>query len=236
VDRFEANTPMDRLAMPPLRWHGNGSESVVVMGASNLAARRAAKANRRKAIVAQKRKAEAVESTPAGQAIHAAALPIRHCLMTETLFETGIGTLILARGSTVGRLAIAGFLLDSYCRGVKDVMFRTMDVGELAPYLDMLRETTPLVSVDPSYARKLLRDLTRWSASLGFPPPRNFAAVERLFGTVDPQACDVAFELGMGGKPLYVSGPGESVSVAHQHVERLQEQLGPDNFHYVVGS
>jgi hypothetical protein len=205
------------------------------MAASNLAARRAAKANRRKAIVAQKRKSEVAESTQAGQAIRAAALPIRHCLLTESLFETGIGTLILARGSTVGSLAVAGFLLDTYCRGVKDVMFRTMDAGQLAPYLDMLRETTPLAPVEPSYARKLLRDLTRWSASLGFPPPRDFAAVERLFGTVDPQACDVAFEFGTGGKPLYMSGSGERLSVAHQQVKRLQERLGPDNFHYVVG-
>jgi hypothetical protein len=225
---------MDRLVTTSLGSRGNSSESVVVMGASNLAARRAAKANRRKAIVAQKRKAEVAESTPAGQAMRAAALPIRHCLLTESLFEAGIGTLILARGSTVGSLAVAGFLLDTYCRGVKDVMFRTMDAGELAPYLDMLRETTPLAPVEPSYARKLLRDLTRWSASLGFPPPRDFAAVERLFGTVDPEACDVAFEFGMGGKPLYVSGPGESLSAAHQHVERLQEQLDPEDFNYMV--
>src|ERR1700733_14359598 len=41
-------------------------------GTSNLAARRAAKANRRKTIVAQKRRAEAFEGTLAGQVVTAA--------------------------------------------------------------------------------------------------------------------------------------------------------------------
>lgn len=63
------------------------------MGTSNLAARRAAKANRRKTIVAHKRRAEAFEGTLAGQVVSAAGLPIRHCLLTENVFGTGIGTL-----------------------------------------------------------------------------------------------------------------------------------------------
>jgi len=67
------------------------------MGASNLAVRRAAKANRRKAIVAQKRKAEAVGGTLAGQVARVTALPIRHCLCTENLFGIGMGTVVLAR-------------------------------------------------------------------------------------------------------------------------------------------
>ena len=45
---------------------------------------------------------------------------------------------------------------------------------------------TPLVSVDPSHARKLLRDLVQWSGSLGF-RHTGTSRSERLFGHVDPQ-------------------------------------------------
>ncbi|MGA3402490.1 MAG: hypothetical protein ABSC95_25040 [Acetobacteraceae bacterium] len=225
---------MDRLGAALARLGKSSSESVVVTGASNLAARRAAKANRRKAIVAQKRKAEAAGSTPAGQVARAAALPVRDCLCTENLFEIGMGTLTLARGSTAGSVVVGACLLDTFCRGVKDVMIRTMSGEEFEAYVDKLDDATPLVPVDPGHARKLLRDLTRWSGSLGFQPHRDFATVERLFGDVDPQACDTTFEFGMNGKPLYTSGPGEASAASRRDVEQLRAQLGPDGFHYMV--
>jgi hypothetical protein len=206
------------------------------MGTSNLAARRGAKANRRKAIVVQKRKAEAVEATPGGQAARAATLPIRYCLLNENLFDVGIGTMILVRGSTVGPVVVGAFLLDSYCRGVKDVVFRTMEGNQLDSYLDMVDEAMPLVPVDPSFARKLLRDLVQWSASLGFLPPRDFTAVERLFGDVDPQNCETEFAFGQDGKPLYMSSPNERPSLFHRNLERLHDRLGPDGFDYIAES
>jgi hypothetical protein len=204
------------------------------MGTSNIAARRAAKANRRKAIVAQKRKAEAGGNTLARQVARAAAAPVLHCLLTESLHETGIGTLVLARGSALGQATAAGFLLDVFCLGVKDVMFRAMERRQLATYLDMLGAATPLLPVDPGYARKLLRDLVLWSGSLGFQPHPDFATVERLFGDVDPQACETAFEFGHGGKPLYVPGPSESPLLIRHRMDQLSGQLGSEGFDYIV--
>ncbi|HET6236854.1 MAG TPA: hypothetical protein VFE41_18110 [Acetobacteraceae bacterium] len=204
------------------------------MGSSNIAARRGAKANRRKAIVAEKRKAEAGGNTLAGRVARAAAAPVLHCLLTESLHETGIGTLVLARRSALGQVTAAGFLLDVFCLGVKDVMFRAMEGRQLGTYLDMLGAATPLVPVDPGYARKLLRDLVLWSGSLGFQPHPDFATVERLFGDVDPQTCKTAFQFGHGGKPLYVSGPSEPPLLVRHRIEQLSGQLGSDGFDYIV--
>ena len=191
-----------------------------------MAARRAAKANRRKAIVAQRRKDEAAWGTMAGQVARAAALPIQCCVFTEALFETGIGSLVLARGTTATPLVVAGFLLDSFCLGVKDVLFQTMSQRALEIHLDLLGQATPLAQVDPAYGRKLLRDLTRWSASLGFHPPREFAAAERLFGNVDPRACTTEFTFGAHGKPLLISDLSD--------LEQLNEQFEPDGFEHLI--
>ena len=204
------------------------------MGKSNLAAWRGAKANRRKAIVAQKRKAEAGGNTLAGQVARAAAAPVLHCLLTESLHETGIGTLVLARGSALGQVTAAGFLLDVFCQGVKDVMFRAMEDRQLATYLDMLGDATPLVPVDPGHARKLLHDLVLWSGSLGFQPHPDFATVERLFGDVDWRACETAFEFGHGGKPLYMPGPSEPPLLVRHRMDQLSGQLGSEGFDYTV--
>ena len=160
--------------------------------------------------------------------------PIRHCLLTESLFETGIGTLTLARGSAFGQVAVGAFLLDAFCLGVKDAMFRIMEGKQLAAYLDMLNTATPMIAVDPSYARKLLRDLVLWSGSLGFQPHQDFATVEPLFGDVDPQACETAFEFGQGGKPLYMPGPSEPPLLVRRRMDQLSRQLGPGGFDYIV--
>jgi hypothetical protein len=204
------------------------------MSVNNLAARRGAKANRRKMIVAQKRKSEALEATPDRQAALAASVPIRACLLSSNLFDVGTGTLILARGASVGPAVVGVVLLDTFCRGAKEVFVRTVEGPDLQPYLDRLGSVSPLEAVDPSYARKLLRDLLQWSGGLGFPPPPAVSVIERLFGTVDPDACESTFVFGQNGKPLYVSGPNEPSTVAHRNVEEMRAKLGADGFDYIV--
>lgn len=204
------------------------------MGSSNLATRRGAKAVRRKAIVTQKHKAELAEATPAAQAARASTLPVRACVVSEEIFETGMGTLVLARGSSVGSVSVAAFLLDTFCLGVKDVSLRTIEADELEIYLNVVEMATPLVEVEPSYARKLLRDLVRWSEALGFPPARGYSAAERLFGDVDPAGCTDEFEFGMNGKPFYVPGPTEPAAQTARRIEQLSQHLGPDGFEYMI--
>lgn len=48
------------------------------------------------------------------------------------------------------------------------VMFGSMDEEAFELRMAAMSLTAPMVSVDPSYARKLLRDLAAWSQSIGF--------------------------------------------------------------------
>jgi hypothetical protein len=203
--------------------------------AINLAAKRAAKANRRKAIVAQKRRLEGATGSFSSLLPQAAASPILQCLLADSVFEDGMGMLILARGRTMGPVNVAVFLLDAYCLGVKDMILQTVDSYRLPQLIERLAGAAPLRAVDPAYARKLLYDLVRWAATFGFQPPREFVAAERLFGSIDPQSCDATFEFGKDGKPFYVSGPTESPATVRRRINRLLARLGPDGFHYLVG-
>ena len=54
--------------------------------ATNMALKRAAKANRRKAVVAEKRKLELLNDSLTARVLRAAHAPIQHCLVPETLF------------------------------------------------------------------------------------------------------------------------------------------------------
>jgi len=201
--------------------------------ASNMALKRAAKANRRKAVLAEKRKLELRNDTLAERVIRASRAPIQHCLVPETLFDAGIGTVILARGFTSNHLMLGLFLVDAWCLGIKDVCFRSAGAETFESMMATVNETTPMAPVDPSYARKLLRDAAAWAASIGFAPHRDFAAVEQLFGDVSADASDATFQFGREGKPFYVSGPSESPAQVSYRIEQLGNGLGIERMEFM---
>jgi len=198
--------------------------------ATNMVLKRAKKAQRRKQVVAQKRRDELLENALPARVLRAVQAPIQHCFLTESLFEIGIGTLVLARGATHHHLAVGSFLIDVFCLGIKDAMFRRIEGEEFEIYMDATDLGSPTISVDPSYARKLLREVAAWSQSIGFAPHRDFAAVERIFGDVTADASDASFRFGRDGKPVYIPGPSDTAPLIRQRVEQLRKHLGDDGF------
>jgi hypothetical protein len=194
--------------------------------AANVALKRARKAQRRKQVVAQKRRAEALEASLPARVLRAADAPIQHCFLTESVFDLGIGTLVLARGTSPDRVALSSFLIDVFCLGIKDVMFESVDSDFFEMYMDAMDAGSPMVAVDPGYARKLLRDLAAWSKSIGFAPHRDFAVVERIFGDVSADASDAVFQFGCDGKPVYIPGPNDTAALIRRRLEQLQKYLG----------
>ena len=198
--------------------------------ATNIAVKRARKAQRRKQVVAQKRRAEVLEASLPARVLRAANAPIQHCFLTESVFDIGMGTLVLARGATPHHISLSSFLIDAFCLGIKDVMFESVESEVFEMYMDATDAGSPMVSVDPSYARKLLRDLAAWSQSIGFAPHRDFAVVERMFGDVSADASDAIFRFGRDGKPVYIPGPIETAPLIRRRIEQLQKYLGDDGF------
>jgi len=59
--------------------------------ATNMALKRARKAQRRKQVVAQKRRAEALEASLPARVLRAAHEPIQHCFLTEPVSTLASG-------------------------------------------------------------------------------------------------------------------------------------------------
>jgi hypothetical protein len=171
-----------------------------------------------------------LEASLPARVLRAAQAPIQHCFLTESVFDIGIGSLVLARGDTRHHFALSVFLIDPFCLGIKDVMFQRFEGDVFEMYMDATEVTSPMVSVDPSYARKLLRDLAAWSQSIGFAPHRDFTAVERIFGDVAADASQASFQFGCDGKPVYIPGPMDTAPLIRQRVEQLRKHLGDDGF------
>jgi hypothetical protein len=204
--------------------------------ATNIALKRAKKAQRRKQVVTQKRRAETLEAGLPARVLRAAHAPIQYCFLTEAVFDLGMGTLVLARGATPHHLALSSFLIDVFCLGIKDVMFDSVESEAFEMYMAATDAGSPMVSIDPSNARKLLRDLAAWSQSIGFAPHRDFASVERIFGDVSVDASDAVFRFGRDGKPVYIPGPNDTAPLIQRRIAQLRKCLGDDGFGFEMAA
>ena len=160
-----------------------------------------------------------------------AQAPIQHCFLTEFVFEVGIGTLVLARGATQHYLSASSFLIDVFCLGIKDVMFKSFESEEFETYMerDGSRLAHDCRRCRPTRA-SCCAISPAWSKSIGFAPHRDFAAVEPLFGDVNADASDAVFQFGQDGKPVDIPGPSDTAAATRQRIAQLQKYLGDRGF------
>jgi hypothetical protein len=169
-----------------------------------------------------------------GQARLAAQSPIHECLVPDNLLEQGIGNLVFSRRLPDGRIALAMFLLDVFCLGVKNAFFTILAREVYDQRLSHWSGPESLKPMPPACFRKLVEGGVAYARELGFSPHSDYAEAQQIFGDVDVTACETHFEYGREGKPLYISGPNETPAQAQRIVEHLMRCLGPDNFHYLV--
>lgn len=156
--------------------------------------------------------------------------PIVASLVPENLWTMGLGNLVVARRTPDGQLACAVFLVDVYCLGVKNALWKILGQSQFHALCRDLDANGRLVEVTPEHFAKLVYCAADFGQSLGFPPHRDFRHAQRLLAGIDPSQCPVVFEFGREGHPLYIRGPAESIDEAHIIAARVQA-LGGD---YVV--
>src|SRR5258705_4095185 len=145
IPRIFDAPPLYQVESSPVSCRNSESLKESVM-ATNIALKRARKAQRRKQVVAQKRRAEGLEASLPARVLRAAHAPIQHCFLTESVFDLGMGTLVLARGATPHHLALSSFLIDAFCLGIKDVMFESVEREVFEMYMDATDARSPVVS------------------------------------------------------------------------------------------
>lgn len=167
---------------------------------------------------------------------NATKFPVLHCRVADTLETTGIGAVVFSRISPSGHVAVAVFLVDSYCLGIKDAFAHILNSrGEYeSKFGREMQLKSPGRNVAPSEAKKLLEDAAAYARNLGFAPSPEFRTAMALFGDIDSSECDIEFEFGKDGKPFFVSGPNDSRSRCRHILNTLAASCGPDGFDYLI--
>lgn len=185
--------------------------------------------------LAKKRKAQAnrkslPQRSDAHSPAHAAQRPVHAALITRELFAVGIGMVALARELPDGDVAVAAFVVDVYCLGVKNAFYRVLPPEEWLRFV----HTQDFEEIQPDCLRQLVEGAVAYARDLGFPPHADYARAAALFGTIDAAACPVRYSYGQDGKPFYVSGPKETPAQSRRIMNTLTRRLGTDGFHFMA--
>ena len=191
----------------------------------------------RRAAKRKEKKHELVRAQSAGLAERltaAAHFPVLDCWISGLLETHGLGWVVLSRAFPNGQVAVANFLVDRYCLGVKNIHAEVLGRFTYdAKYTHGMAQKMDLEPVPPADARKLVEQAVAYARRLGFAPHADYARAARLFGSIDAAESRAEFEFGKDGKPCFISGPNESPRRCREIMTILGKH-GPDSFDYVV--
>ena len=159
----------------------------------------------------------------------AANAPIADVYTPEGLFETGLGTVWFSRRMQDGRYAMAAFLVDTFCLGVKNAMYSIIPPDKYQAELDnfLNNSSEQFIARDAAYARKLVELATAYAHQLGIEPHADYKIAKLIFGDVDASSCEVTFSFGRDGSPCYISGPGDTPA-DHRRILKQLEKVSKD--------
>jgi hypothetical protein len=168
----------------------------------------------------------------AGRIAATTRFPVEDALISVSFYDQGIGQVLLSRSLPEGSIAIASFLVDRYCLGVKDAFGHIITRSEyedkfLNGKLDFRRMTPPDI-------RKLVDSAVEYARSLGFAPHSDYHKAYPIFGDINAAESTEEFEFGKDGKPFYVAGPHDGAARIGQILGTLRERFGEGGFHYMV--
>jgi hypothetical protein len=198
--------------------------------------KQAQKAARRKAVVAEKRKAELNRSATrvADEVRFAAEGPLAACLVSDEIFKIGIGHVVVGRSLPDGDIGAAIFLVDVWCLGVKDSFYREMSDEEFSVFETAGAGGPDYTDIAPGAARQLLHEAVAFARNLGFEPGGEFAALDLIFGDIQASTAPGAFTFGRNGKPFYVAGAQDTPARATAIMRALAARVGSGGFGFLV--
>ena len=143
---------------------------------------------------------------------------------------SGLHTVIVSRIMPSGKLIIGMYLIDLFCLGVKNTVFRfAMTNQEFNEFIKMVedQERRELNEISPSMACNLVFGALDYAEQLGFRPEKDFVITKYILNEnlVNEDIENLVF--GQNGKPTFIQGPYDSVKTI---LTTLNKNVGEGNY------
>jgi len=162
--------------------------------------------------------------------------PFYECLMPHNLFESGIGNILITKVTPQGEIAVCSFIIDVYCLGIKQVLFKTLPLPEyekvFKPSIVKSHGDYAFTKLKPACAKKLVEGAEEYAKSIGMTNHKDYPALKAIFGEAKLGRCWSRYKYGKDKMPLYIKGPNESDADSKRILRKLEEACGPGNFQF----
>jgi hypothetical protein len=157
--------------------------------------------------------------------------PLQGCWVMEGWQESGLTPVVVARAVSEGEVIYATFLVDFYCLGVKNVIWKSgVSTKQFYRELPRLCSDAPK-KCDAGLAHELIYGAIEFARKYEFEPHRDFQKAQLLLDPPEALPRVHGVEFGKDGKPLFIAGPYDD---ARGIVDKLTRTAGPGNFDYIV--
>jgi hypothetical protein len=143
-------------------------------------------------------------------------------------------TLVARQSPRSGKIAVASFLVDLSCMGVKSAFVRICKSPEeyQRRVLRSLSEEQTLKPAELDLVAKIVAEGLAYAEKLGISPDPEYHQARLLLQGANPDACTVEVPLGGSeGKPHFIAGPYDDVE---QIMANLTRTVGPEGFNYTI--
>jgi tetratricopeptide (TPR) repeat protein len=161
--------------------------------------------------------------------------PIHECWISTSLFEEGMGHVLISRRLTNGDIAFGFFLLDLYCLGIKDCFLKIEPEFAYNDFKVQSERRFTIENIHQTCAVKLIEGAVDYAKNLGFKPYKDYKKDKLIIGDIDSSLCPTSYEYGKDGKPCYIAGPHDNRERQRSIMKQLDKVLGSDNFNFLVG-
>jgi hypothetical protein len=164
----------------------------------------------------------------------AAGSLILECWASLNLWDQGMGYICLSRELPNGSIAVAIFLVDRYCLGVKNALAQITSRFNYESRTRQLRSQSKSKNVSPANARKFVESSVEYAEALGLHPHADYQKAKLLFGDIDASQATESLEFGKDGKPFFIAGPHDSPQRCRTILTILEGRCGPDGYHFLL--
>lgn len=140
---------------------------------------------------------------------------------------------LIVRQRPDGQYAVALFLIDVLCLGVKDSFMRIMPSYQFAALLEKIETVMPMDPVPPSYVATFVHKAVEYAKSLGFEPRGDYQVVKEFLEGI-PLDPSLTFTFGENGEPVYVAGPRDSPEFTKDVLAKLDKAVGRDHYKFIM--
>ncbi len=149
--------------------------------------------------------------------------------------EMGMTTVLVTREMPSGKFCVATYLLDIFCLGLKDTMWRfavtQAELREFADSIFSMYGDAEYHLADNSDAHNLIFGAIDYAEELGFKPHKDFG-ITKHFLNEDCITDEIdEIEFGKNGKPFYMSGPHDNPEFV---IQTLNRTVGAGNFDVMI--